>query len=837
MEFLQVQKPGRYTNNEWNSIYNRKEKRFSFALAFPDAYEVAQSGLGFKILYYIINKNRNFSCERVFAPMPDMEKYLRNNEIPLFSLESKTPLSQFDIIGFTLQYEMTYSNILNILDLGGIPLRSSKRNECSPIIIGGGPGAFNPEPVADFFDLFVVGDGEEIINEILDIYTEWKSGEGNKKEEFLLKCAKIQGVYISRFYDVRYDESSGYIDSVNPNRTCVPQVVKKRIVRNLDKTDFPTKPVIPFIQTIHDRIMLEIFRGCTRGCRFCRAGYIYRPIRERSADDIINLARASVDSTGYDEISLLSLSCGDYSKIESLIDSLCEEFSDKGINISLPSLRMDNFSLKLADIVKTRRKAGLTFAPEAGSQRLRDVINKNITESEIIETLKKTREMGWQRVKLYFMIGLPTETDEDIKEIINLVHKIRKITRLDLTVSVSHFVPQPSTPFQWEPMESIKSLKQKIYFMKDNLRSKKIQFNYHDPQTSLLEAVFARGDRLLSDVIELAFYKGARLDGWSDYFDYSIWEESFREKGIDPEKYTRAVSSDRILPWSHISTGVTNEYLENERMKSLKGSLTPDCREVGCIACGICTGSVGNILSPELSPDIIIENTGKKDEIHNQAQRVRMIFSKKEQLRWISHLDLQRTLEKALRRAKLPVSYSEGFHPRPRLSVVLPLPLGYASDFEVADIILFKVMETEEFRESLKKQLPYGMEIKSVKNTTLFQKSIMSYTLKVTYLVTLPHKIEKAQEIYSLLKDFPGNREIMISRKSKSINIRHYLDKIELRIPEGVLMLLMDLIVKPDGSVKPDEIVEKIFGREIAVLSGYNRVKILIYQESNWISP
>lgn len=839
MELLQVQKPARYMNGEWNSLHKRKEKKFSFVFAFPDAYEIAQSGLGFKILYHIINANKNFSCERVFAPLPDMEKFLRENNIPLFSLESKIPLSQFDIIGFTLQYEMTYSNILNILDLGGIPLRSSDRDESYPIIIGGGPGAFNPEPVADFFDLFVVGDGEEIINEIFDIYSQWKSGGSKKKEEFLIQCVKIQGIYIPSFYDVNYNNynNDSYIDYLAPNRTYVPPVVKKSIVRNLDDVDFPTNPVIPFIQTIHDRIMLEIFRGCTRGCRFCKAGYIYRPIRERSIDKLLDMARSSVDSTGYDEISLLSLSCSDYSRIEMLIESLCEEFSGRGINISLPSLRMDNFSLKLADIVRTQRKAGLTFAPEAGSQRLRNVINKNITESQILDTLKKTREMGWQRVKLYFMIGLPTETDEDLNEIIHLIHKIRKTTGLNLTVSVSHFVPQPSTPFQWQPMESIDSLKRKIFYLKDRLRNRRIQFNYHDTRTSFLEAVFARGDRLLSSVIEQAFYKGARFDGWSEYFNYSIWENSFKEKNVNPEKYTGRIKEDKILPWSHISTGVTKEYLEYERNQSLNGTLTTDCRETGCTGCGVCSGSIGNILSPELSPEMFIKNTGDKKKINNQAQRLRIRFSKKGQLRWTSHLDLQRTLEKALRRAGIPVSYSEGFHPRPRVSFALPLPLGYTSDCELADIILFKEIQEDKLKESLGKQLPDGLEIKSVNNTTLFQKSIMSFCLKVAYVITLPYNSEKAEEIYSSLKDFLGNREIMISKKGKNINIRPFVDKIELRIPDGIFELKMDLIVKPTGSVKPDEIIGSIFNKKVATLSTYHRLTILTQKEGLWLHP
>ncbi|MCD4785500.1 MAG: TIGR03960 family B12-binding radical SAM protein [Candidatus Eremiobacteraeota bacterium] len=837
MELLQVQKPARYMNGEWNSIHNRKEKEFSFALAFPDAYEVAQSGLGFKILYHIINEHRNFSCERVFAPMPDMEKFQRDNKIPLFSLESKTPLSQFDIIGFTLQYEMTYSNILNILDMGGIPLRSSNRDESYPIIIGGGPGAFNPEPVADFFDLFVVGDGEEVINEILDVYSEWKSEGSNKKEEFLVKCAKIQGVYIPSFYDVKYDKSTGHIDYLAPNRTCVPPAVKKRIVQNLDDVDFPTKPVIPYIQTIHDRIMLEIFRGCTRGCRFCRAGYIYRPIRERSIDKLLDMASESVDSTGYDEISLLSLSCSDYSQIEKLIGSLCEEFSGRGINVSLPSLRMDNFSLKLADIVRTKRKAGLTFAPEAGSQRLRDVINKNITESQILDTLKKTREIGWQRVKLYFMIGLPTETHEDLNEIIQLVRKIKKTTRLNLTVSISHFVPQPSTPFQWEPMESIESLLKKIYYLKDNLRNKGIQFNYHDPQTSFLESVFTRGDRLLSEVIEQAFYNGARFDGWSEFFNYSIWVNAFKEKNVNLEKYTGRISADRILPWRNIDTGVTQEYLESERKRSLEGAVTTDCRVTECTGCGVCSGSIGNVLSKELSRGMIVENTGENNEINKQAQRLRIKFSKKGRLRWISHLDLQRTFEKVLRRARLPISYSEGFHPRPRLSLALPLPLGYTSDCEVADMTLFEKMQVENFKESLEKQLPDGIEIKSVSDTTLFQKSIMSFSLKITYLITLPFKGEKTEEICSSMKDFLDNREIMISRKGKDINIRPFVDRLELKVPDGIFKLYMDLIVKPDGSVKPDEVIGRIFNKKIADLSTYHRLTILMNKDGRWLHP
>lgn len=599
-----VEKPARYIGNELNIVKkNITEDTVRFAFAFPDVYEVGMSHLGMHILYNLLNSKDDIYCERVFAPWTDMEEEMRNNNIPLYALESKDPIKAFDFMGFTLQYEMSYTNIINMINLAGIPIMSKDRKKDDPFIIAGGPCAYNPEPLVGIIDFFIIGEGEEVTLEIIELYKKWKK-EGKERKDYLEMISNIEGVYIPQLYNVNYNED-GTIKDFSSIDERYPSKIKKRIVKNLDESFFPDKIIVPFIETVHDRVMLEIFRGCTRGCRFCQAGIIYRPVRERKADTLIEYARKLVEATGHEEISLSSLSTSDYSQILELVNRLIEEYKDKKIGLSLPSLRLDSFPLEVIEEIQKVRKTGLTFAPEAGTQRLRDVINKGITEEDLIKSTEEAFNSGWSTVKLYFMIGLPTETVDDVLGIKHLAYKVKDIFfripkeqrkgNLKVTVSTSCFVPKPFTPFQWYPQDSIETFNKKITLLKSNIKDNKITYNHHDSRLSYLEAILARGDRRLSSVLIKAWEKGCKFDGWGDKFNFLKWIEAFEETGVDPDFYAaRERSYDEILPWDFIDVGVSKKYLINENEKAKKGELTRDCRK-GCTGCGINNSFTGGV--------------------------------------------------------------------------------------------------------------------------------------------------------------------------------------------------------------------------------------------------
>ena len=592
----EVQKPARYIGTEYNSVHkDLADVYIRFAFCFPDVYEVGMSHLGIKILYHLLNNEPDIYCERVFAPWTDMEEKMRENNIPLFSLETRTNVADFDIVGFTLQYEMSYSNIINMLELANIPALSADRGEDMPFVYAGGPCSYNPEPLADVMDFFMIGESEEQMIEVMDAYRTWKKS-GEPKIKFLESLLSIQGIYVPRFYDVTYNED-GTICEMKPNHPDAPARVKKQIIRDMDACFYPETMIVPYMEIIHDRITLELFRGCIRGCRFCQAGMIYRPVRRRSPKRLLELAEKLIDSTGYEEISMSSLSTSDYPELQELTEGLLDLTVQKKINLSLPSLRIDNFSLELMQKVQKVRKSGLTFAPEAGSQRLRDVINKGVNEEDLIRSVSLAFAGGYSGVKLYFMIGLPTETDEDVKQIAHLAHKVVKAYRdtpkeqrnkgLRVTVSASSFVPKPFTPFQWVPQDDIETLRDKQHLIKDEIRDKAISYNYHEAKLSILEGVFARGDRRLTKVLLRAQKLGVRFDAWQECFQYDLWMEAFRLEGVDPDFYNRRERSyDEILPWDVIDPGVTKEFLIRENEKAKRGEVTKNCRE-SCSGCGI----------------------------------------------------------------------------------------------------------------------------------------------------------------------------------------------------------------------------------------------------------
>ncbi len=585
-----VAKPIRYVGGELNAIMKDWEQsQLKMVLAFPDVYEIGMAHIGSKILYGLVNERSPHLMERAFAPWPDMEQLMRQENIELYSLESFQPLRVFDVVGFSLQYELSITNVLNMLDLSGIPIRASQRREEDPLVIGGGPVAFNPEPFADFFDAFLIGEGEDVLLEFLSCLQHNRSLD---RKQRLIRAAAIEGIYVPAGYVVDY-RLDGALERMVPVSADYPARIRKRLIGDLDNGYYPEKPIVPYMEIVHDRAVLEVMRGCQRACRFCHAGTVYRPVRERSAAVLKTQAQAQLDNTGYDEISLASLSTLDYSGAANLVKDLVQTYGDRGIGISLPSLRVDAFSIEVANEVQKVRKTTLTLAPEAGTQRLRDVINKNVTDEELFKAVGAAFSSGWNSVKLYFMLGLPTETEADLDGLLELLTRVREIGQrcsrraIEVRASLACFVPKAHTPFQWRSQNSIAELEEKRRYL-TRRKIKNVKLSFHDSRTSMLEGVIARGDRRLGEIIYIAWQKGCQFDGWSEHFDFQKWIEAFREGGVDPDFYVRPRAYEELLPWDFIDTGVYKSYLCQEDQNADEALATPDCRQAGCLDCGIC---------------------------------------------------------------------------------------------------------------------------------------------------------------------------------------------------------------------------------------------------------
>jgi len=768
MNLAVFKKPSRYIGNEINSV--KKEADLRVALCFPDTYEVGMSHLGLKILYRIIN-NIPFACaERVFAPWIDLEAYLTRNDLPLTSLEHRRPLRDFDIIGFTLQYELSYTNILNILRLGRIPLRSDERQDDDPVVIAGGPCAVNPLPLYPFIDAFVMGDGEEVIKEIVSICHDLKGGD---RHSLLKEFSKREGIYVPLIHDIKKVK------------------IRRRIIHDLDSAPFPESPVVPYAPIVHDRIAIEISRGCTRGCRFCQAGMIYRPLRERTVERILDLSQKSLSSTGYDEISFTSLSTGDYTHLHALIKGFNNLYSDRCIAVSLPSLRVGSINRELLREIKRVRKTGFTIAPEAGTPRLRNIINKDFTQDEYEETLRFLFEEGWRHIKLYFMMGLPAETEADLNGIVNMVRMASSMGRMisgrgvNINVAVSAFVPKPHTPFQWTGQTSFEELSRRQEYLKVKLCKRGINFKGHNLNQSLLEAVFSRGDEKTFALLEEAYSRGCRFDGWSEFFDFDRWLRAAENTGIDLFEYaSRFFDLDEGLPWDFIDTGIKKDALKNEYKRAMKGETTEDCRKA-CYGCGLGCREIRAVEEQEFK---ITEIKKKASPViraphPSMTTRFRVRYSKRGILRYLSHQELMTAILRAIRRAGIPLVYSSGFHPHPVVSFGPALPVGVEGANEYFDIEVYPVVGPDRFMHSLNLELPEGIEVSEVIRISRKVRALSDIINCYEYEVMVKDDIREA------VKEFMSRSEFTVIRKGERVNIRGLVKEAEVK--DNVLRLVL----------------------------------------------
>ncbi len=813
MNLLDVEKPARYLGGEMGAV-TKPEAAVRIALAFPDVYEVGMSHLGLKILYRILNDLEGVAAERVYAPWPDMAAMMAKEGVPLATLETATPLADCDLVGFTLQYELSCTNILTMLRQAGIPWRSTDRGSAFPLVIAGGPGAYNPEPIAPFFDAILLGDGEEAVVEIAAAVRGWKQEAGADKADLLERLARIEGMYIPSFFEAQY-QADGRIAGITSTRPD-QQRVRRRFVADLEQAPFPDQPIIPFMKTVHDRVAVEVARGCTRGCRFCQAGYIYRPLRERSAERIQALIRTSLAASGYDEISLLSLSTGDYSCIGPLLQQLMQLYAASRVAVSLPSLRVGTLTPELIDEIRKVRKTGFTLAPEAGSERMRRVINKGITEAELLEGAANIYGAGWRLIKLYFMMGLPTETRDDLLAIADLARQVKQQARKagshgEVNVAVSTFVPKPHTPFQWQRQLSLAETRERQVLLRDELKRRKLNYKYQEPELSFLEGVIARGDRRLAPVIERAVELGCRFDGWREHFQLALWLQSFEECGIAPEWYLRERGLDELLPWDHLDSGIDKVFLQQEYQAALAEAATEDCRNGRCSACGVCDFKqvhnrlvVGHFqpLSASHAPDLA----------EPQHKRLRMRFCKRDRISLLSHLELINLFTRAVSRAGLPVLYSQGFHPHPRFSFATATSVGIVSEAEYLDIYV-DAMGPEEARERLNRVLPPGIAILESVEMPLKTESLSVLIEATRYRVSLHNygTDRLAQQVVQFMahSSWPLVREKKRQRQ-----------EFDLRPEVRSLTSCGSMLEMVIGRGKPVEVAAAVTGLPVAAVQG-----------------
>ncbi|MBN1882103.1 MAG: TIGR03960 family B12-binding radical SAM protein [Deltaproteobacteria bacterium] len=781
-----VAMPSRYIGGEINTTERGPEPDdLRFVLAFPEAYEIGMSHLGISILADITGRMPGVFVERAYAPWVDMESLMRREETPLFTLETKTPLCDVDVIGFSLMYELTYTNVVSMLELSGIPPLTADRTDGHPLIIGGGAAVYNPEPIADFFDVLFIGEADEAIEEIIEYLRDCPDME---KERLLRGLEKIDGVYVPRFFMPRYERGRFAGIARSPDAPNGPVSVSRRVVSDINRVPAPRTPVVPNKKAIHDRISVEIARGCGRGCRFCQAGFVYRPVRERDVDMVIDSALTARESTGMEEVSLLSLSSGDYGRIETLMSRLMDHLAPLKVALAVPSLRVGSLKREMMETILRVRKTGFTIAPEAGSQRLRDVINKNVTETEITDAVQAVFDAGWRLLKLYFMIGLPTETDEDLDELCRLVElvdrKVRRVKKGGLNVSVSTFVPKPHTPFQWQPALPIAETKRRQARISKRLKGLRASVKFHDAEMSYMEAVFARGDRRLSRAVMEAYRLGCRFDGWTERFDFSLWEEAFRRAGLSPSDYTEA-AYDRTepLPWSHIETGVTAAYLWEERRRAFDGVTTPDCASNGCTGCGVCGDGLATVRVTEAGETAggsgIIPDTPEED---TERYRYLCVYSRSGQARFLSHLETASVIIRGMARAGLPLKYSEGFNPKPKVSFLDALPVGVETEGDPFVVELTERVCEDDLRERLSARLPRGIRLEAACAIAASGNMSKRY-LQLSYRIALVGADVPLPDVDESIDAFLSRDEVWFEgggdAKKKRINVRPFVESME----------------------------------------------------------
>lgn len=803
-----VQRPSQYLGTEVHAMRKDHDKvRLRFGLAFPDLYQVGMSHLGIQILYHILNDREEIAAERVFAPGIDFEKRLRADGVPLSSLETRTPLSEFHILGFSLLYELNFTGILNVLDLGRIPFYARDRDLSHPFIIAGGPCTFNPEPVADFFDAMVIGDGEKVVLELAEAWLEWKAA-GAGREALLKTWSRLKGVYVPSFFEPRLTVEGFQVAAPRfPEYT----MVRKALVSDLRQAPYPVHPVIAFGMPVHDRLSIEICRGCTRGCRFCQAGMIYRPVRERPPDAILSLAERSLACTGYEDISLLSLSTGDYTAIEVLMERLMNRCEPEKIAVSLPSLRVGSLTPAMMSQIKRVRKTGFTIAPEAGSQRLRGVINKNVTDRDLEETVRNAFGLGWKLIKLYFMIGLPTETDADLDAIVQLVTRLQGARRgrgqgKNLTVSVSTFIPKAHTPFQWSSQMSVDESRSKLGRLRAALGGKGLRFKWQNPEMSILEGLWARGDRRLSGLLVKAYEMGCRLDGWSDHFKYQAWQEALEACGVNADAYTtRARDLSEPLPWDHIDSGVSKAFLREEWERALSGRETPDCRHGDCSSCGVCDFVTVKPMTFQAEAITTARSEGRKEDV--PFKKLRISYAKRGPAKYFGHLELVRIFLRAFRRAGVPLRFSQGFHPSPKVSFESALPVGMESFEEHFTIQVPLHVSRETIKTQVNGELPEGLSIMACElvgeRATVQAKKLVRFTVTLKTGTFSTSRLDHflAQPAWPLTKTNQKGRV-------RTIDLKAIVKRIDLPAEDTADMILEE---EPDHAVRPADVLGAIF--------------------------